>query len=416
MQSNAQNIAGNVSVLLLGDSRMAFPIAKALHKQGAQVFAGVSIYSNYLEWSRYLHGTFSHPSTDNGTDDALPAILNWLAQNPQIDVIQPVSESASRLIMRHRETFERIATLIMPSSETVSLCSSKGEMFRLCRELGVPLAPFEIIESQDALLAASQRIGFPLIVKPSNVDAELFGRKAIITQSESELASAFPAWPSEHPELIIQKFVKGPRHSVIFSAQNGRLLKAAAVAALRTHEDDGTGYTTLGVTVAPSQPVKDATEKLVRALDYSFTGCTQFIVDPDTGETTFMELNPRTSLARISEAAGVHHSLLGLQHALGVDLGDQDDAWDTKHGVRYVWTKGDLMRLKRGVATGQKSIFQALYELPSIGWDAVRSCHAIFDLSDPMPAIGTYLNPIIEKFRTPNDKTVTHGCEAKYQT
>ncbi len=63
-------------ILLLGDSRMAFPIAKALSKQGAKVFAGVSIYSNYLEWSRYLTGTFQHPSTDSGTDAALPHILN----------------------------------------------------------------------------------------------------------------------------------------------------------------------------------------------------------------------------------------------------------------------------------------------------------------------------------------------------
>ena len=416
MRTNARNSTRDASVLLLGDSRMAFPIAKALYEHGAKVFAGVSIYSNYLEWSRYLHGTFSHPSTDNGTDDALPAILNWLAQNPQIDVIQPVSESASRLIMRHRETFERIAKLIMPASQAVSRCANKGEMFRLCQELGVPLAPFEIIESRQALISASSRIGFPLIVKPSNVDAELFGRKAIIAQSESELKAAFPMWPNEHPELIIQKFVKGPRQSVIFSAKNGRLLKAAAVAALRTHEDDGTGYTTLGVTVAPSQPVKDATENLVHALDYSFTGCTQFIVDPDTGETTFMELNPRTSLARISEAAGLHHSLLGLQHALGANLNDQGDAWDTKHGVRYVWTKGDLMRLKRGVATGHKTIFEALRELPSIGWYAVRSCHAIFDISDPMPAVGTYLNPIIEQFRTSNTKEVSHGIDVEYQT
>ncbi|MHA7858725.1 MAG: hypothetical protein ACX94D_11620 [Henriciella sp.] len=57
---------------------MAFPIAKALSKQAVSVFAGVSIYSNYLEWSRYLNGTFPHPSTDSGTDAALPYILRWL--------------------------------------------------------------------------------------------------------------------------------------------------------------------------------------------------------------------------------------------------------------------------------------------------------------------------------------------------
>ena len=61
-------------ILLLGDSRMAYPIAKSLLKQGVNVSAGVSIYSNYLEWSRYVSQTFAHPSTDAGTDAALPVI------------------------------------------------------------------------------------------------------------------------------------------------------------------------------------------------------------------------------------------------------------------------------------------------------------------------------------------------------
>ncbi|MEM6555233.1 MAG: hypothetical protein AAF642_05120 [Pseudomonadota bacterium] len=392
---------GDQSVLLLGDSRMAFPIAKALHKQGVNVFAGVSIYSNYLEWSRYVSRTFAHPSTDAGKDEALPVILDWLDQNPQIDVVQPVSESASRLILRHRATFEQYARLVMPASQTVELCANKGEMFRLCEKLKIPLAPFERVHSLDALFGASRKIGFPLIVKPSTVDAELFGRKAIIAQSEQDLAEVFSVWPDVHPELIIQKFVKGPRLSVIFSAQAGQLLKAVAVSARRTHEEDGTGYTTLGVTIAPTPVIQLATERLVDALDYNFTGCAQFIVDPDTGETTFMEINPRTSLARISEAAGVPHSVLGLRQALGETILDQGDPWATKLGVRYVWTKGDLMRLKRGVTSGTKTWSDAVIELPTLMLDACRAHHAIFDPGDPMPMMGTYLNVVLKRIRRP---------------
>ena len=394
-----EKFAQGKNVLLLGDSRMAFPIAKALNQQGTNVFAGTSIYSNYLEWSRHLRGAFPHPTTDDGTDNALPDILNWLTQNTHIDVVQPVSESASRLITRHRNTFERFAKLVMPSPKTVLRCSNKGEMFQLCADLKIPLAKYEIVDSKASLFAASEKIGFPLIVKPSVVDAELFGRKAIIASSSEDLDMVFSNWPIEHPELIVQKFVKGPRQSVIYSAQNGRLLKATAVAALRTHEEDGTGYTTLGVTIPPTPEIRAATEELVAALDYSFTGCLQFIVDPNSGETTFMELNPRTSLARIAEAAGVSHSLLGLQQALGVELECDGDPWDTKIGVRYAWTKGDLMRLKRKIGVQKSNAWCAIRELPAIGLDAIRAHHAIFDPLDPLPAIGTYLNPIIAKLR-----------------
>lgn len=380
---------------------MAFPIAKALSKQGASVFSGVSIYSNYIEWSRYLNGTFSHPSTDSGTDSALPFIFRWLEMNGPIDAIQPVSESTSRLVSRHRAAFEAYAPLIMPGVETVAACANKAEMFRLCDRLNVPLAAYQIVSSKEDVFDAAAEIGFPVIVKPSCVDAELFGRKALIIRSTADLHILFPHWPDEHPELIVQRYVNGPRHSVIFSAENGRITKAVEVAARRTHERDGTGYTTLGVTVAPTPAVKSSTEALVRALNYSSTGCTQFIVDPESGEVTFMELNPRTSLARIAEAAGVPHSLLGLQTALGIPNPDLGDPWATKTGVRYVWTKGDLMRFKRTILSGQGSAGENITDLLKIGMDAMTSTHAVFDVTDPAPAVGVYLNFLLKFVRRP---------------
>lgn len=385
---------------------MAFPISKSLSKQGIEVFAGVSIYSNYLEWSRHLKGTFRHPSTDSGTDEALPYILDWLKSNAPITAIQPVSESALRLISRHRSLFEAHARLIMPRAETVDLCGNKGEMFELCRELGVPLAPFSVVKSKRELFDAAADIGFPVIIKPSCVDAELFDRKALIIQSTADLHIRVTEWPEEHPELIVQRYVRGPRHSVVFCAEDGQLLKAVEVAARRTHESDGTGYTTLGVTVDPTPAVKRATEALVSRLNYSSTGCTQFIVDPDSGEVTFMELNPRTSLARIAEAAGVPHSLLAYETALGLSHNPLDDPWETKTGTRYVWTKGDLMRLKRDLQNREIGASQFATELLRVGADAVRSSHAILDLGDPAPAIGTYLNFLLKHLRpTPRIQT-----------
>ena len=378
---------------------MAFPISKALHKQGVRVYAGVSVYSNYLEWSRYLNGTFRHPSTDSGTDEALPFILAWLKDNPHIDAIQPVSESALRLISRHRAKFESLGRLIMPSAPTVELCGQKGAMFHLCERLGVPLSPYRVVTSKRDLFDAAAEVGFPVIIKPSCVDAELFGRKALIIHSTADLHIRISEWPALHPELIVQRYVRGPRHSVVFCAEKGRLLKAVEVIARRTHEADGTGYTTLGVTVAPTPVLKQATEALVRHLDYSSTGCAQFIVDPTSGEVTFMELNGRTSLARIAEAAGVPHSLLAYQSAVGLRHADLGDAWQTRVGTRYVWTKGDLMRLKRGLQSQQIGVLQVIPELCKITVDALRSQHAILDVSDPAPAIGTYLNFLLKHFR-----------------
>lgn len=386
-------------VLLVGDARMAFPVAKALDRAGTRVFAGVSVSSNYLEWSRYLAGSFRHPPLEPGTDEALPVILDWLDRRGGVDAIQPVSEAGSRLMSRHRSAFAARGRLIMPEAATVAACMNKTGLFRLCEDLDVALAPFRRVRSLAEARRAAEAVGYPLIVKPSVVDAELFGRKALIVESEPRLVSLMPTWPDIHPELIVQSYVTGPRHSVIFTADRGRLLGAVEIRAARTHEHDGTGYTTYGVTVAPTPRVREGVERLVRALDYSSTGCAQFVVDPRSGDLTFMEINPRVSLARIAEHAGLPHSVWGLELALGRRITGWTDPWSARTDVRYVWTKGDLNLLMKRVADGSVERLEAGRKLVRIGLDAATCVHAIFDPLDPAPAIGVYANRWIKRFR-----------------
>lgn len=386
-------------VLLIGDARMAFPVAKALDQAGHRVFAGVSKFSNYLEWSRHVSGSFRHPPLEPGTDDALPLVLDWLERNGPVDAIQPVSEAGSRFLSRHRALFESRARLIMPLAETVAACMNKTRMFELSEQLGVALARFARVHTLDDLHRAAGAIGYPLIVKPAVIDAELFGRKALIVHDAAALATAVPHWPDIHPELIVQHYVTGPRHSVIFSADHGRLLGAVEVRAARTHEHDGTGYTTYGVTVAPTPAVREGTERLVAALNYTSTGCSQFVVCPRTGEVTFMEINPRVSLGRIAERAGLTHSVWGLDLAMGDHPQGLADPWALRRGVRYVWTKGDLTLLGQQAAAGKVTPVEALRQLGQISADALTCTHAIFDPLDPLPVIGTYANVFLAPLR-----------------
>lgn len=389
----------SLRVLLVGDARMAFPVAKALNQAGHRVFAGVSTSSNYLEWSRHVAASFRHSPLEPGTDEALPVILDWLDRTP-VDVIQPVSEAGSRFITRHRAAFEARARLIMPEAETVETCMNKTRMFELCETLGVALAPHRRVRDMTGLHAAAAAIGYPLIVKPAVVDAELFERKALIIADADQLAVAMPSWPEIHPELIVQKYVAGPRHSVIFSADQGRLLGAVEIKAARTHEYDGTGYTTYGVTVEPTHLVREGVEKLVAHLAYSSTGCAQFIVCPTSGEVTFMEINPRVSLGRISECAGLPHSVWGLKLATNQAITAPADPWAVyRRGTRYVWTKGDLTLLGKQVKRGQVRPGEALRRLTQIGVDAAQCVHAIFDPLDPLPALGAYSNILIKRWR-----------------
>lgn len=393
--------SGTHAVLLVGDARMAFPVAKALSSAGHRVEAGVSVYSNYFEWSRHVADHFNHAPLEPGTDEALDAYKAWMDAHEGTDTMQPVSEAGLRFLSRHREVFERRAALIMAPQAAISIAHDKARMFDICLQNRVPLAAFARVSSFDDIRAALNEIGYPAIIKPSNVDAPLFGRKALILKDEADFQRLFPDWPEVHGELLVQRYVRGPRHSVIFSAQNGRLLGATQVRAGRTHEADGTGYTTYGVTVEADPNVKASVERLVEVLDYASTGCMQFVIDPKTGEKTFMELNARVSLGRIAECAGLPHSVWGLRVAHGETVDGFADPWSTKTGVEYVWTKGELSLLANMFRQGQLGLGGALGKFGRTAWDAVRCHHAIFDPLDPLPTIGVYGNRLISRFRRP---------------
>ena len=387
------------TILLVGDARMAFPVSKALSQAGHKVHAGVSIYSNYLEWSKHVSASFHHPSLEPGTDDALQHYQQWLVEHPQIDTIQPVSEAGLRFLSRHRNWFANQAKLIMAPEAAIKMAHDKTTMFKLCEQEDIPVAPFANVTNYPETLNAVANISFPLIIKPSQVDAPVFGRKALIIKSQKDFDTLFPDWPDEHPELLVQRYIRGPRHSVIFSAQDGRLLGATQIRAARTHEADGTGYTTYGVTVEPDPIVKTSVERMVAALNYSSTGCIQFVIDPQNNAMTFMELNARVSLGRLAECAGLPHSVWGARIAHGEPVNGFADPWSTRRGIEYVWTKGELNLLGDMLKEGQLTMGGFLNRLGQTAWDAARCHHAIFDPMDVLPTIGVYSNKFISPFR-----------------
>jgi carbamoylphosphate synthase large subunit len=121
-----------------------------------------------------------------------------------------VSDVATRLFSEHRPAFERRVRVIAANPCAVRIAIDKALMFRLCDELGVPVAPREIVKDYESLVRAIARLGFPCVVKPVDATEFLFGRKALILKSEAEVRNAEPRWPENHRELCVQRFVGGP--------------------------------------------------------------------------------------------------------------------------------------------------------------------------------------------------------------
>lgn len=385
------------AVLLIGNLRSSLPLARRLAKDGRAVHCGVEQADPYLHTSRAITGWFPHASVDLGPTPLLEQVDAYLAAHPEIGTLVPVSDNAARLFSAHRARFAGRVVLAVANKTAVEACTDKERMFALCEQLGVPIARRRIVVDHKGLTQAIAEIGLPCVVKPLDATEFIFGRKALVLRPGASVIEAIPAWPEKHEALCVQRYVAGYRHDVLFAASRGRLIGAVNARISRNDTADGTGYAVEMIAEPPTEIIRVGLQALSEHLAYDGVGALQFMIDPVSGEATFLELNPRLSACyRIAELCGLPLSRLIVQIAEGDAPAPPSDPWAHAVQRRVVWTKGHLAGLKREWARGELSMTEAAR------WGAAILCslgvrdHLTFDPRDPLPTLWLYLHPLFD--------------------
>jgi len=381
-------------VLLVGNFRPSLPLLRTLTQAGHAVACGVDRASPYLFASRHAAECVLHAKLDERRETALEQIRTYLAADGAVDALIPVNDSAMRLISSNRDAMPSHVALILPSPEIIDLCTAKEAMFDLCAELGVAVAPRRLARDRAELAAAVEAVGMPCIVKPVDDRAPLFGRKAVVLRCGRSLEAAVPSWPREHARLCVQRYVEGPRHNLVFAAQRGRLIGAVEFRSVRTDRSDATGYSTAVESVRPTPSIQGATDALLRRLNYSGVGMLQFIIDRETGESSFLELNPRLGgTSGAAEACGLPICRLMLEIGLGRAVEPRSDPWAYPLNRRVVWTRGDLAGLANEWRRGALSARSAAAWALAAARDAFGRHHLTLDPSDLAPTVLGFVHP-----------------------
>jgi predicted ATP-grasp superfamily ATP-dependent carboligase len=138
--------------------------------------------------------------------------------------------------------------------------------------------------------------------------------------------------------------------------------------AFRTSSIDGTGQAVEGISLSADCPLTQYTRMLIKALDYTGVGCAQYIENGDTGEITFLELNPRLPGNLVfAEYAGLHMS--GFLFDLVMTGNPDRTEVLCPGGVRYSWVSEDLKTVKTALTKKEITLGDALKRL----WWVVRS-------------------------------------------
>ena len=190
---------------------------------------------------------------------------------------------------------------IGPHREAICAMGSKIESKAIAEQAGVPVVPGYHGEQGDAALhAAAQRIGFPLLIKAS---AGGGGRGMRAVTQAAEFADALAQARTEalagfgDDRVLLEKLITAPRHLEVQLAgdRHGNLvhLFERECSIQRNHQKIVEEAPAAFLTEAQRTALHRHALALGRVIGYDSLGTVEFLVDHDSGELYFLEMNTR---------------------------------------------------------------------------------------------------------------------------
>jgi len=228
-----------------------------------------------------------------------------LAAEKGVDAIHPGYGFLSENPALPRACEKYGITFIGPSAEILEMLGDKTAARTLAEKAGVrvvPGTPKPIRDPQKAV-AAAEKIGFPVIVKAAfggggrgmrvvDTPAEL---PAKLAEAQAEAGAAFG-----NDAVFIERYIRRPRHVEvqILADTHGEVmhLYERDCSVQRRHQKVVEVAPAIGLDPRIRTELADAAVRLARTAGYYNAGTVEFLVDTDTGEWFFIEVNPRVQV------------------------------------------------------------------------------------------------------------------------
>ena len=202
-------------------------------------------------------------------------------------------------------------TFIGPSPDAMAKLGSKTAARRIAEAAGVPVVPGAVPADQSdaALIAAATKVGFPVLLKPSEGGGGI-GMKEVhaaadlpgaIAQARREAEAAFG-----DGTLYVERLVTKPRHVEfqILGDSHGTVvhLFERECSIQRRHQKVLEETPSIAVSESLRAAIAEAAARIARAVAYTNAGTIEFLLGDD-GKFYFLEMNTRLQVEHpITEA------------------------------------------------------------------------------------------------------------------
>src|SRR5579864_4126529 len=225
-----------------------------------------------------------------------------LAKEKHIDAIHPGYGFLSENPALPRACERAGITFVGPDARLLELLGDKRAARELAKSAGVPVVPGteSPVTNADAARKMAGEIGFPLIIKAAFGGG---GRGMRVVEKAGDFAERLEEARREagaafgNDAIFLERYIRRARHVEvqILGDKHGNVLHLFErdCSVQRRHQKV--------VEVAPAQgladevrsSLADAAVRLAKAAGYYNAGTVEFLVDADTGEWYFIEVNPR---------------------------------------------------------------------------------------------------------------------------
>ena len=205
---------------------------------------------------------------------------------------------------------------------------NREEFRKLMIQIGIDVAPSIIANSYLEGKEAAQKIGFPLVIRPSYTLGGYGGGFVMKAEDFDEsLKRGLDASPTH--EVLVEKAVLGWKEFELELLRD-HLDNVVIICTVENLDPMGV-HTGDSITIAPSMTLADTTFqrmrnqaiRIMRALGNFSGGCNvQFSINPETEELIAIEVNPRVSRssALASKATGYPIAKIAAKLAIGYSL------------------------------------------------------------------------------------------------
>jgi carbamoyl-phosphate synthase large subunit len=218
--------------------------------------------------------------------------------------------------------------MIGANADAIATAEDRGRFRAAMKEIGLAVPDSGFAYNVAQALEVGERIGFPVIIRPSYI---LGGGGTGIATDRASLAVAAEAGLSASPitEILIERSIAGWKEYEL-EVMRDRRDNCVIVCSIENFDPMGV-HTGDSITVAPAQTLsdveyqkmRDAAFACIRRIGVETGGSNiQFAIDPDGGDMVVIEMNPRVSRssALASKATGFPIAKIAARLAVGYTL------------------------------------------------------------------------------------------------